>query len=59
MNDGALSTPEVFKPPRRHFGVPDRVLDILMAKVVLQAPGVMTIVGELEASRVPEHMGMN
>ena len=45
MNDGALSTPEVFKPPRRHFGVPDRVLDILMAQVGLQRSRVVPFIG--------------
>ena len=52
MNDGALSTPEVFKPPRRHFGVPDRVLDILMAQVGLQRSRVVPFVGQGVAAGV-------
>jgi hypothetical protein len=42
------ASPKVFEAVGRHLGVPDRVLDILMAQIVLQSPRVMAIVGELE-----------
>jgi len=35
--------PKVLEPVGRHFGVPDRVLDVLVAKVVLQGPRVVAI----------------
>jgi len=47
-SQASVASPKVFKAVRRHLGVPDRVLDILMAPIVLQNPGVMAIVGELE-----------
>jgi len=50
------STPEVFKPPRRHFGVPDRMLDILMTQVRLQRSRVVPLVGQGVAAGVPQHV---
>src|SRR5215510_6621454 len=41
-------SPKVLEPVRRHVGVPDRVLDVLVPEVVLQGPRVMAIVRELE-----------
>jgi hypothetical protein len=40
------------EPVRRHVGVPDRVLDVLVPEVVLQGPRVVAIVGELEPTGV-------
>jgi hypothetical protein len=51
--------PEILEPIGSHLGVSNRVLDIFVAHVVLERSGVMPIVGELEASRVPEHVGVN
>ena len=48
--------PKVLESVGRHFGVPDRVLDVLVAKVVLQGPGVMAIVGELEPAGMAKHV---
>src|SRR6266566_6686591 len=50
------STPEVFKPPRRHFGVPDRMLDILMTQVRLQRSRVVPLVAQGVAAGVPQHV---
>jgi hypothetical protein len=51
--------PEILEPIRRHFGVANRVLDILMAHIVLEGSSVMSIVGELVTSGVSEHVRMN
>jgi hypothetical protein len=32
--------PEVLKPRRRQFGVPDRMLDVAIAEIGLQSPGI-------------------
>ena len=40
--------PKVLEPVGRHVGVPDRVLNVLVPEVVLQGPGVVAIVRELE-----------
>ena len=41
---GALS-PEILEPIHRHLGVAHRVLDILVAELVLQRSGVVAIIG--------------
>jgi hypothetical protein len=48
--------PKIFEPVGRHFGVPDGVLDVLVAKVVLQGPGVMAIIGQLEPAGMAKHV---
>src|SRR5664279_2849660 len=40
-------------------GVPNRVLDILMPKVVLDCAGVASIVGEFIAAGMAQHVRMN
>ena len=47
---------KILEPVGRHFGVPDRVLDVLVAKVVLQGARVVAIVRELEATGVAKHV---
>src|SRR5215831_1767713 len=49
-------SPKVFEAVGCHFGVPDRVLDVPVPKVVLQGPRVVAIVGELEAAGVAKHV---
>ena len=49
--------PEVPKPRWRQLGVADRVLDVLVAEVLLDGPCVVTVVGELVSGRVAEHVG--
>ena len=51
-----LIPPKVLEPVGRQFGVPDGVLDVLVPKVVLQGPRVVTIVGELEPAGVAKHV---
>ena len=51
-----LIPPKVLEPVGRHFGVSDRVLDVLVPKVVLQGPGVMAIVRELEPTGMAKHV---
>ena len=40
--------PKVLEPVGSHFGVPDRVLDVLVPEVVLQGARVVAVVRELE-----------
>src|SRR5262249_55674997 len=48
--------PKVLESVGRHFGVPDRVLDVLVAKVVLQGPRVVAIIGQLEPAGMAQHV---
>jgi hypothetical protein len=48
--------PEILEPIWSHFGVSHGVHDILVAHVVLERSGVMPIVGELVAGRMPQHV---
>ena len=43
--------PKVLEPVGRHVGIPDRVLNVLVPKVVLQGPRVVAIVGQVRADR--------
>jgi hypothetical protein len=51
-----LLLPEAFEPMARELGVARRVLDVAVPKPLLQRPGVMAVVGELVAARVPQHV---
>jgi hypothetical protein len=51
--------PEISKPVGGHVGVFNRVLDVLVPEVVLQRSGVVTIVGELEAAGMAQHVRMH
>ena len=48
--------PKLFEAVGSHFGVPDRMLDVLVPEVVLQGPGVMAIVRELEPTGMAKHV---
>ena len=48
--------PKVLEPVGRQFGVSDRVLDVLVPEVVLQGPGVMAIICELEPAGMAKHV---
>jgi len=50
------SPPKVLEPVRRHFGVPDRVLNVLVPEVVLQSPRIVAIVSELEPTGMAKHV---
>src|SRR6516164_3215005 len=44
--------PEISEPIRRQLGVANRVLDVLVAQVGLQSPGIMARVGQRKATSV-------
>src|SRR5262249_33328927 len=48
--------PKVLEPVGRHFGISDRVLDVLVPEVMLQSPRVVPIVGELEPAGMAQHV---
>src|SRR5262249_42357679 len=54
--DRTRSPPKVLEPVGRHFGVSDRVLDVLVPEVVLQSPRVVAIIGELEPTGMAKHV---
>src|SRR6476661_7748778 len=54
-----LVPPEIAKPLGRKFAIPNRVLNALVAEIMLQRPSIHTLIGELEPSRMPQHVGMN
>src|ERR1700704_6590391 len=51
--------PEVFEPVRRKLAISNRVLDVLMPEIMLQAAGIDALVGQLVAAAVPEHVRMD
>src|SRR5262249_18506379 len=51
-----LIPPKILEAVGRHFGVPDRVLDVLVPEVVLQGSRVVAIVGEPEPAGVAKHV---
>jgi len=48
--------PKVLESVGRHVGVPDGVLNVLVPKVMLQGPRVVTIIGQLEPARMAKHV---
>src|SRR6516162_492489 len=50
------ASPKVLETVGRHLGVPDGVLDVLVAEIVLQGPRVVAIVGELEPAGMAKHV---
>src|SRR5262245_32461923 len=54
--NGSLIAPEVFEPVRRQLGVPDRVLDVLVAEPCLQRPRIVPGIGQGVAAGVPQHV---
>src|SRR6516164_7278834 len=48
--------PKILESVGRQFGVPDRVLNVLVPEVVLQGPRVVAIVGELEPAGMAKHV---
>ena len=51
--------PKILEPLRRELGVAHRVHDVLVAEVVLQRARVASVVRELVAGRVPQHVRMH
>jgi hypothetical protein len=56
QSQASVASPKVFKAVGRHFGVPDRVLNVLVLEVVLQGPRVVAIVRELEPTGMAKHV---
>jgi hypothetical protein len=56
---GRSIPPKSLETIRRQRGVGNRVLDILMPKVVLDCAGVASIVGEFIAAGMAQHVGVN
>src|SRR5262245_47075176 len=54
--DASSVPPKILESVGRHFGISDRVLDVLVPEVVLQGPRVVAIVGELEPTGVAQHV---
>jgi hypothetical protein len=48
--------PKIHEPRRRQLGVPDGVLDVAVAKVSLQRPGIVTFVGQRITASMAQHM---
>ena len=48
--------PKILEPVGRHFGVPDRVLDVLVPEVMLQGPRVVAVVGQLKPAGMAKHV---
>jgi hypothetical protein len=51
--------PEVLEAGRRQLGVAHCVLDVAVAQIGLQRPGIDAVIGELEAACVPQHVRMH
>jgi hypothetical protein len=51
--------PEILEPVRAQLGVTHRVLDVLVAEVVLQRAGIVSVVGKLEAAGMAKHVWMD
>src|SRR5262245_59655534 len=52
----SIAPPKVLEAVGRHFGVPDRVLNVLVPEVVLQGPRVVAVVCELEPTGMAKHV---
>src|SRR5262245_59433146 len=48
--------PKVLEPTGRHFGVPDRVLNVLVPEVVLQGARIVAVVRQLEPTGMAKHV---
>lgn len=51
-----LVFPEIFEACGCQFGIPNGVMNILVAEIGLQGAGVGAVISELEAAGVPKHM---
>src|SRR5262245_34508866 len=56
MEPASSVPPKVLESVGRHFGVPDRVLDVLVPEVVLQGARVVAVIRELEPAGMAKHM---
>jgi hypothetical protein len=53
------SAPEIPEPVSRHLCVNGGVRNILVAKPMLQGPGVVAVIGQLEPAGMAQHMRVN
>ena len=53
-----LVPPEVPEPVRAQLGIADRMLDVLVAEVVLQSSSIVAVIGQLEAAGMAQHVWM-
>lgn len=51
--------PEAIESPRSQVGIPHGMLDLLVAQVLPDRPGVVPIVRQLEPAGVAQHVGMD
>jgi len=51
--------PEILKAPGRQCGIADGMLDIPVPQILLQCPGIDSLVGEIKPARMPQHVGMH
>src|SRR5262249_5763755 len=51
--------PEILEALWAQFGIPNRVLNVLVPEVELNCPSVLASVRQIEAGCVTEHMGMH
>jgi len=54
-----LVLPEISKPLGRKFAISNRMLDVLVAEIVLQRASIHTLIGQLKSGRMPQHVGMD
>jgi hypothetical protein len=55
----ALVLPKIFETRWREFRIAHSVLNILVSKVRLERTRIRAIVCQLEAARMPEHVGVD
>ena len=54
-----LIVPEILKALWGQLGIPDGMLDVPMAEILLERPRVDPFIGEIKATGMPEHVGMH
>ena len=59
MSTFVLVLPEISKPLGRKFAISNRMLDVLVAEIVLQRASIHTLIGQLKSGRMPQHVGMD
>src|ERR1700750_2688863 len=54
-----LVLPEITKPLGRKFAISNCMLDVFVTEIMLQRPSIHALIGELEPSGMPQHVGMD
>jgi hypothetical protein len=55
----AVLPPQLLEPCRLGGGVPDGVLNVPIAEIILDEPDVRSLVGQRETARMPQYLGMS